>query len=230
VQRVVSFESSGQSVYNGVSAHTRGRLLQQLFYTIAYTFSRSSETPLQPIAMLFGGLNDRGSLSVQGNRLEKRATGDADRHHQIAFSAMYDTSVLVVDRHGLSKRLIADWEWGLVYTLQTGRPYSAYVNGDINGDRNGVNDLATGTTWNQFRLPYQASLDPRIARRFQLGRSEQLLMIWEAFNIWNRPNYTAVDNTLYSISSGSLLRNPLFGRTTAQANGRVMQLAARLVF
>jgi len=230
VQRVVSFESSGQSVYNGVSAHTRGRLLQQLFYTIAYTFSRSSETPLQPIAMLFGGLNDRGSLSVQGNTLEKRAAGDADRHHQIAFSAMYDTSVLAVDRHGLSKRLIADWEWGLVYTLQTGRPYSAYVNGDINGDRNGFNDLATGTTWNQFRLPYQASLDPRIARRFQLGRSEQLLMIWEAFNIWNRPNYTAVDNTLYSISSGSLLRNPLFGRTTAQANGRVMQLAARLVF
>ena len=230
LQRVVSFESSGQSVYNGVSAHTRGRLLQQLFYTIAYTFSRSSETPLQPIAMLFGGLNERGSLSVQGNTLEKRAAGDADRHHQIAFSAMYDTSVLAINRHGLSKRLISDWEWGLVYTLQTGRQFSAYVNGDINGDRNGFNDRAPDTTWNQYRLPYQASLDPRIARRFQLGRSQQLLVIWEAFNISNRPNYTATDNTLYSISSGSLERNPLFGRTTAQANGRMMQLAVRLVF
>jgi hypothetical protein len=117
-----------------------------------------------------------------------------------------------------------------VYTLQTGRPYSAYVSGDINGDRNRFNDLAPDTTWNQFRLPYQASLDPRLARRFQLGRSQQLLVIWEAFNISNRPNYTAADNTLYSLSSGSLLRNPLFGRTTAQAGGRVMQLAARLVF
>jgi hypothetical protein len=230
LQRVVSFQSSGQSVYNGISAHTRGRVLQQLFYTIAYTFSRSSETPLQPIAMPFGGLNERGSLSVRGNTLEKRAAGDADHHHQIAFSAMYDSSVLAINRHGLSKRLISDWEWGLVYTLQTGLPFSAYVNGDINGDRNAFNDLAPDATWNQYRLPYQASLDPRIARRFQVGRSRQLLVIWEAFNISNRPNYTAADNTLYSINSGALVRNPLFGRTTAQANGRIMQLAARFVF
>jgi hypothetical protein len=230
VDRVVSFQSSGQSVYNGVSAHTRGRVLQQLFYTIAYTFSRSSETPLQPLAMPFGGLNDRGSLSIQGSTLEQREAGEGDRHHQIAISAMYDTSVLAVDRHGLSKRLISDWEWGLVYTLQTGRPYSGYVNGDVNGDRNMFNDLAPDTTWNQFRLPYQASLDPRITRRFQLGRSQQLLVIWEAFNISNRPNYTAADNTLFSLSSGFLVRNPLFGRPTAQASGRVMQVAARLVF
>ena len=231
LQRVVSFESTGQSIYNGIAAHTRGRVLQQLFYTIAYTFSRSTETPQQPIAMVFGGLNERGSLSVQGNTLEQRAAGDADRHHEIAFSAMYDTSLLATDRHGLSKRLISDWEWGVVYTLQTGRPFSAYVNGDINGDRNAFNDLAPATSWNQYRLPYQASIDPRIARRFEIGRTRRLLVIWEAFNISNRPNYTAADSTLYSLSSPApLVRNPLFGRPTAQANGRVMQLAARFVF
>src|SRR6185369_6851534 len=115
VDRVISLQSSGQSVYNGIALHARGRVLQQLFYTIAYTFSRSTETPQQPIAMVFGGLNERGSLSVQGNTLEHRAAGDADRHHEIAFSAMYDTSLLATDRHGLSKRLISDWEWGLVY-------------------------------------------------------------------------------------------------------------------
>jgi hypothetical protein len=230
VDRVISFQSSGESVYNGVAVHARGRVLQQLFYTIAYTFSRSSETPQQPIATVFGGLNDRGSLSMQGNALETRAPGDADRHHDVSISAMYDTSMLAVDRSGLSKRLIANWEWGFVYTLQTGRPFSAYVNGDINGDRNAFNDLAPGTTWNQYRLPFQASLDPRIARRFQIARSRQLLVIWEAFNISNRPNYTAADNTLYSIGAGSLSPNPLYGRRTAQANGRVMQFAARIIF
>ena len=230
VDRVVAFQSSGQSIYNGVSVHARARVLQRLFSTITYTFSLSAETPQQPIAMVFGGLNDRGSLSVQGSTLERRAPGDADHHHQVAFSAMYDTSLLAVDRRGLSKRLIADWEWGLVFTLQTGRPYSAYVNGDINADRNAFNDLAPGTTWNQYRLPYQGSFDPRIARRFQLGRSRQLLLIWEAFNIFNHPNYTAADNTSLSIGQGALVSNPLFGRKTAQANGRMMQLAARVVF
>ena len=167
---------------------------------------------------------------MQGNTLATRAPGEADRHHDVTVSTVYDTSMLAVNRRGLAKRLISNWEWGVVYTLQTGQPFSAYVNGDINGDGNAFNDLAPGTTWNQYRLPYRASFDPRVARRFQIARSGQLLVIWEAFNISNRPNYTAADNTLSWTSAGSLFPNPLFGRRTAQANGRVMQLAAKIIF
>jgi len=226
----VSFQSSGQSLYNGVTFHMRARVLQQLFSTIAYTFSRSDDTPQEPISMLFGGLRDRGSLAVQGRTLDTRAPGNNDQHHLLSVSSMYDTSLLAVDRHGLSKRLIANWEYGLVYTLQSGQPYSAFVNGDINADRNAFNDLAPETTRNQYRLPFQISLDPRVARRFALGRSRQLSVMWEAFNVTNRPNYTAVDNTLYSVGARSLVRNPLFGRKTGQADGRMMQLAAKLTF
>jgi outer membrane receptor protein involved in Fe transport len=230
LNRVVSFQSSGQSLYNGVSVHVRARVLQQLFYTTAYTFSRSDETPQEPIAMVFGGLNERGSLAIQGPILDTRAPGNNDRHHQLALSAMYDTSLLAVDRHGLSKRLIGNWQFGLVYTLQSGQPYSAFVNGDINGDHNAFNDLAPDTTWNRNRLPVQASFDPRVSRRLGLGRTRQLALIWEAFNVMNRPNYTAVDNTLYSLGGASLVRNPLFGRKTGQGDGRVMQLAAKVLF
>jgi len=228
--RVVSFQSSGQSLYNGIVFHTRGRVLQQLFYTIAYTFARSDETPQEPIATVFGGFNQRRSLAVQGGTLNTRAPGNNDQHQRLAFSAMYDTSLLAVDHHGLSKRLIEDWEYGLVYTWETGQPYSAYVNGDINGDFNAFNDLAPATTWNQYRLPYQGTFDPRVARRFKLSGSRQLHVIWEAFNLTNRPNYTAVDNTLYTVNGSTLVRNPLFARRTGQADGRVMQFAARLTF
>ena len=181
--------------------------------------------------MIFGGLNERGSLGIQGRALDTRAPGNNDEHHNLTMSAMYDTSPLAIDRHGLSKRLIANWEWGLVYTVQSGQPYSAFVNGDINGDHNAFNDLAPDTTRNQYRLPWQISLDPRVARRFELGRSRQLSVIWEAFNLTNRPNYTAADNTLYSLdASSSLMRNPLFRRKTGQGDGRVMQLAAKFAF
>ena len=230
VGRVVSFESSGQSLYNGITLHARARVLQQLFYTIAYTFARSDETPQEPIAMILGGMNDRRSLAVQGSALDVRAPGNNDQHHHLTTSAMYDTSLLAVDRHGLSKRLIEHWEWGLVWTLQSGQPYSAFVNGDINGDRNALNDLAPDTTRNQYRLPVRLSFDPRVARRIQLGRTRQLHVIWEAYNLSNRPNYTSVDNTLYRLDGSSLVRNPLFGRKTGQADGRVMQVAARLTF
>jgi len=230
VGRVVSFESSGQSLYNGITAHARARVLQQLFYTIAYTFARSDETPQEPIAMVFGGTNDRRSLAMQGSVLDVRAPGNNDQHHHLTLSAMYDTSLLAVDRHGLSKRLIGNWEWGLVWTLQSGQPYSAFVRGDINGDHNALNDLAPDTTRNQYRLPTRMSVDPRVARRIQFGRTRQLHVIWEAYNLSNRPNYTSVDNTLFWLDGSSLVRNPLFGRKTGQADARVMQLAARLTF
>jgi hypothetical protein len=62
-----------------------------------------------------------------------------------------------------------------------------------------------------------------VTRRLRIGAS-QVSLIWEAFNLTNRPNYIAVDNEKYS--SG----NPQFGTPLAQLNGRVMQLAARLTF
>ena len=180
--------------------------------------------------MPFGGLNGRRSLAIQGQTLETRAPGNNDQHQRVVASAMYDTSLLAVDRHGLSKSLIANWEFAVLYTLHSGQPYSAFVNGDVNGDRNAFNDLAPATTRNQYRLPAQASFDPRVARRIGLGGSRQLSVIWEAFNVTNRPNYTAVDNMLYSLAGSSLVRNPQFGRKANQSEGRIMQLAARLTF
>ena len=80
------------------------------------------------------------------------------------------------------------------------------------------------------RLPWRASADPRVSRTFALGGARRLNVIWEAFNVANRPNYTSVDNTLYWLDGSSLVRNPFFGRKTGQADGRVMQFAARLTF
>jgi hypothetical protein len=55
-------------------------------------------------------------------------------------------------------------------------------------------------------------------------------LIWEAFNLTNRPNYVAVDDMLYTLTASGLQRNPLFGRRTAQDEGRMMQLAAKVTF
>ncbi len=230
LDRVVGFQSSGESTYHAVAFHTRARLFQQLFYTVAYTVSRADETPQAPIAMIFGGLNERNVLGGAGSELNARAPGNNDQRYHLAASAMYDTTLLASERHGIAKTLLGRWELSAVYTLQSGEPYSAYTNGDINGDHNAFNDLAPGTARNRYRLPAQGSLDPRISRQFRIGPARELSLVWEAFNVTNRPNYTAVDDTLYVVSGSGLQRNPLFGRRTGQANGRIMQLAVRATF
>ena len=226
--RRIAFQSTAESTYNGVTLHARARVLQQLFSTIAYTVGRSDETPQWSPTTL----RDYWQLGLpsEGSLLQTRYPGNNDRHQHLTMSAMYDTSILAVDKHGLSKRLVKDWECSLVYTWFTGTPYAAWVSGDLNGDIDPFNDLAPGTAWNQYRKPYQASFDPRVARRFRVGPTARFSLIWEAFNLTNRPNYTAVDNRLLLLTVPGPTQNPKFGEPTRQLNGRVMQLAARLTF
>jgi hypothetical protein len=54
-------------------------------------------------------------------------------------------------------------------------------------------------------------------------------LIWEAFNVTNRPNYGAVDDTVYTAGGEGLRLNGPLG-TTAPADGRVTQLAVRVMF
>jgi hypothetical protein len=236
--RVVSFQSDAESIYNGISVSLRTRVLNQLFFRGAYTVGRSDETPQQPLGMVFEGSNDRRSLA-QGDLLNRRAPGNNDAHQRLDAGAAWDTRLAAMNRQGLAKTLLDDWMFAVVYTWQTSYPYTAFVAGDQNGDQNWLNDVAPGTKWNQYRLPYRGSFDPRATRRFDIGRTRQLELIWEAFNVTNRPNYTAADNTMYAVScldqprfpcTPELVSNPRFGRKTAQANGRMMQLAARFTF
>ena len=123
-----------------------------------------------------------------------------------------------------------DWTLSAIYTVQSGQPYTAYVATDINRDFNRFNDVAPGTTRNEFHFPTQASLDPRVARHISLGGTRELTLIWEAFNLLNRANYNVVNNTLYTVSGTTLTRNPLFGQLTGQGDPRIMQLAVKLSF
>jgi hypothetical protein len=229
-RRVVAFESTGESIYNGVTLHARARMLDQLFFRIAYTLARSDDTPSEPIAMILGDDGARRSLAQQGTVLDARTPGNNDQHQHLTVAATLDTTMAAANRRGFAKWLLKDWEYSLVYTWQTGRPFTAFVDGDINGDFNASNDVAPGTTRNQYRLPYQNSFDPRLTRRIGLGGTRELSLIWEAFNLTNRPNYTAAEDTLYFWNGSSLVRNPGFGRRIAQLDGRMMQLAARITF
>jgi hypothetical protein len=232
--RVVSFQSNADSIYHGISLNVRARVLNQLLYRAVYTIARSDETPQQPLGMVFGGDGDRRSLA-QSELLNQRAPGNNDVRHRAEVAATWNTRPAMLNREGLAKLLLDDWTLTVVYTWHTGYPYTAFVAGDLNRDENWLNDVAPGTSWNQYRLPSQGSFDPRATRRFDIGGTRHLEVIWEAFNITNRPNYTAVDNTMYGLTcwaqcQPALVANPLFGRNTAQANGRMMQLAARLTF
>jgi hypothetical protein len=225
--RVAEYRSTGDSLYNALTA--RGRLTRtSLTFDVAYTFALIDATPFGAIAVQPGTFAVRNVLAESAQ--ERRAPGDDDHHHHLATSMVYDTTARAALYHGITRRLLQNWTLSFTYDVLSGAPYTAYVDADLNGDGNFFNDVAPTTSRNQYRLPWRISLNPRASRDFHFGNDRKVSLIWEAFNLTNRPNYVAVDDVLYTMTATGLQRNPLFGRRTAQDDGRVMQLAAKVTF
>jgi hypothetical protein len=79
-------------------------------------------------------------------------------------------------------------------------------------------------------LPTWLSLDPRIARDIGLKRGMRVTVLWEAFNLLDRPNRIVARDMLFDISGTQLRLNPLFRPTLEQTDSRTMQLAVRFSF
>ena len=228
--RVISFQSTARSRYDGIAVEWNRRFSQGYQYRLSYTLGKVRDTVPDATAVVPEGSDDRKFASNPADFEADYAPGNNDQRHRFVGSVVYTTDIFADRVGGMWEDILKDWTLSAIYTVQNGFPYSAYVSTDINRDLNRFNDLAPGTTRNQFRFPAHISLDPRVARNIPLPGDTQLSLIWEAFNLLNRPNYTAVNNTLYTVSGTTLTRNQQFGLATAQADPRIMQLAVKLAF
>ncbi len=229
--RVIAFESTAESRYNGLTFEVNRRLAEHLQFRAAYTLGKVEDTVPDATAVVPGNAGDDVKYASHPADFEDdRAPGNNDQRHRFVLSGVYDTNGFAQRFTGVARTLVQDWSFSGIFTAQSGQPYTARVGAvDLNGDGNNRNDIAPGTSRNQFRLPSIVTLDPRISRDVPLGRT-RLQIIWEAFNLFNRNNFSAVETTFYSVSGTTLTRGALFGRPTATAGERIMQLAAKITF
>jgi hypothetical protein len=219
--RIISFQSSAVSTYHGFTVEANRRI-GDLQARAAYTLGKVTDTVPDATAVV-PGTDDAKFASNPANFEADRAPGNNDQRHRLVVSAVYTSSV--ADRGALA----GGWTFAAILTAQSGQPYSAYVSNDINLDQNTRNDIAPGTTRNQYRLPAQVTFDPRIARDIPL-RKATLQLVWEAFNLFNRDNISGVRNTLYNVSGTSLTTLSNFQQPTLSTGPRIMQLAVKLRF
>jgi hypothetical protein len=112
----------------------------------------------------------------------------------------------------------------------------ADLNGDGDGgafpsDRARTNpaDSATSLPRNSGTMPPQATLDTRISRKFRVGNSANLDVILEAFNLFNRVNFTEANN-IFGRGAYPTAAVPAFGRFEQTGPPRQLQLAAKFNF
>jgi hypothetical protein len=162
----------------------------------------------------------------------------------------FDSTPYVSGYSSAGKMLLGHWQVAGILSAQSGQPYSAFVNTDLNNDANRSNERVPGSARNTYRLPNIFTVDPRVTRNFPIGERANLKFIVEAFNVFNRRNITGVRTTLYNVSTATALAsNPClglaagnrcltpqttgasaFGLPTADIGPRILQLALKLNF
>jgi len=96
-------------------------------------------------------------------------------------------------------RVFNDWKLSNVITAGSGRPMSAQVTGDPNGDGNQNNDRLPGMRRNLLTGPNYFTVDMRAARKLHVTERWRLEAMAECFNLMNRNNKRIVagDNGFY---------------------------------
>jgi hypothetical protein len=228
---VIAFESTAVSRFNGLTLELNRRFSGDKQFRVAYTLGKVVDTVPDATAVVPGNPGDDVKYASNPVNFDAdRTVGNNDQRHRFVASGVYSTNGLASGLDGFLASLVRNWSFSAILTAQSGQPYTARVGAvDLNNDGNNRNDIAPGTTRNQFRLPSVVTFDPRIARDLPLGRT-RVQLIWEAFNLFNRDNIIAVDTTYYSVSGTTLTPGTTFARPMTSAGERIMQLAVKMTF
>jgi hypothetical protein len=239
--RILLFDSTGTSSYNGVVVQANRRVADHLQLLCSYTFSKVIDNKPNVYA-LNTGPGAGGVVSYPPNPAMDRGPGDNDQRHRFVLGGVWDL------RYGsrrprLFSVLLSGWQLSGIFTAQSGRPYSGLIEYDLNNDGDFGTDRTPGLARNTFHAPATVSLDPRVTRKFSLGRIK-LEFIGEAFNITNHANIVDVNHVQLQLSRDQLVCGRAavpclaandqgpdgFRAPVASSGARIVQLALRASF
>ena len=227
---VLQYTSFGETWYRGVTVAASRRFIDTHQLLVSYTLSKAEDngTDFQSefIAQDSGrgrNPNDPDGLPIGFDPDSEKGPSVQDQRHRLVASGIY--------------MLPKDVELSSIVTIGSGRPYNILAGVDLNGDGDGgatdraratLTDIGTSVHRNAGTLPMHATVDVRLARRFPVGRMS-VDGIFEVFNLFNRSNYTAVNN-VFGTGSYPATPAPTFGQFTQAAPPRQIQLALKIGF
>jgi outer membrane receptor protein involved in Fe transport len=211
--RISLFESSGKSLYNGLSFEFNKRFSHHWQFNMNYTYSHAKDNKPDQTAVV-PGADDAKIAENQFDLSGEYTRSDLDIRHRFVFSPVYESGTFKYSENKVVRALLSDYVFSGIFTAQSGIPYSAIVSGDPNNDNVNNTDRVPGTTRNQFSTPASYVVDMRVGRVIRFGERYRLSLFVEGFNLLNRSNVLAANNTQYSFTragtvSGVALPNRL---------------------
>jgi outer membrane receptor protein involved in Fe transport len=228
--RIIQFESSAESTYDGVTLELRRRFSGSYQWSVAYTLGKVEDTVPDATAVVPGGSDDAKFASNPADFDADRAPGANDQRHRLVVSGLW-APLGFREASGWQKALLDGWSFSWIAAYQSGQPYSEAIVGDANRDGNTRNDIVPGKR-DSHRLPSTTTIDLRIARSIPFPGDVKLELIAEAFNLLDADNIVGQRNGRYNYVAATNSLTPItnFGTDSTAADNRILQLALKLTF
>jgi len=192
--RITLFQSDANSIYHGFAFTMDKRFSHHFQSTAAYTVSRAIDDKPDSTSVLPGNPGDdlKMAQSHFGFR-DDRGFSDQDFRHRFVLAGLWELDYLNRHSNFFVRQAFGHWSFSTVFSAQNGRRYSIQAGGDPNNDGNGSTDRVPGFARNTATLPAQVSWDVRLGHDFPIYERLKAIFLFEAFNLFNRPNFRDVN-------------------------------------
>lgn len=169
-------DSSGNSVYHGLTLQVIEKAGKYFQMNANYTLSHT----------LDDGTFVTFVSTPQSNaaRNLERANSNQDARHRFVANFTADAPQ--------QWKLLRNFEFSSIVTLQSARPFTLFVGFDANNDGNPVTDRVGNSPRNSYRGDTLQTVDVRLSRAIHFDERRQLHLSLDAFNLFNRANVDEV--------------------------------------
>ena len=230
---VLQYTSYGETWYRGLTVSLSGRFHAGHQLLASYTLAKAEDNATDFQSAFIPQDNGRGrdrnnpkGLPLAFDPDAERGASAQDQRHRLVISGLF--------------MLPAKLRLSGIATLASGRRYTILAGADLNGDGDGgappsdrarrvPGDQASSLARNTGTLPGQGVVDVRLSRQLQLRSRLRIEALMEVFNLFNRTNFTEVNNIF---GPGAYPSAPVssFGRFEQAAPPRQVQLGLRVDF
>ena len=172
------YESSANSFYHAFTVALQKRFSRNYGVNAHYTFAKA----IDEVTDFNSDFSAQNPLNL---RLD-RALSSFDQRHRAVISGVLQSS--------FDNPFLRDWVFSPIFIAGSGRPFNLLLGADANGDGRSQSDRPGQAGRNTGVGESFFSFDMRLARRVLVKESRFLEFTFEAFNIFNRTNFTGVNN------------------------------------
>jgi len=219
------FQSIGDSRYNAFTLSLTRRLRRGFQTQVTYTLARGTDNAPLGSTYIIGSGDDRPSDPTNLDRDE--GVTPFNQTHTLTASAVLTPEVSGDDFLDILAR---NNQLALIFQGNSGLPFNIRSNLDLN--RDGLtNDRPLGLERNSGRLGTVLNLDLRYSRFVPLARGSRAELFFEAKNLFNRENVSAVNRVITTDIAGNPLvpiPDPFPG--IAGYDQRIMQIGFKVGF